>query len=50
MRAGEYPPNRYHPTAMGIMIKELKIECYRFLWVGDGGIGAPLHRYCTILL
>ncbi len=45
---GGIPTNRYHPTAMSIMIKELRIDCYWFLWVDDGGIGAPLHRQCTM--
>ncbi len=50
MRAGEYRPNHYHPTAMSIMIKELRIDCYWFLRVDDGKIGAPLHRQCTVVV
>ena len=47
MKEGEYQPNRYHPTAMNIMIKELRIDYYQFLRVDDGRIGEPLHRVCT---
>jgi len=48
MRAGEHRPTRYHPAAIGMMISELLIDCYWFLWVGNGKIGAPLHCGCTV--
>lgn len=48
MRAGESLYNHHHPAAINMIIRGLRIDCYRFLWVGDGRFSAPLHRMCTI--
>ena len=50
MRAGEYHLNRYHPAATSKMIKEIALNCYWFLLVGDGESSAPLHCLYTVNL
>ena len=48
MRAGDYLPSRYHPTAMSNIIRKICFDCYWFVLSEIGRFNAPLHRECTI--
>jgi hypothetical protein len=45
--AGEVYTIRYNPAALSMMLRHLRLKCYRILRDFIGAMGNSVHRFCT---